>query len=83
VPIGFGPVKGLLLHWDPPVLAEWKRRGAVFTDFPAWLDGYIARMSIAPDERVRDDYEKFRHFYFQHVSDPARERLFRARLRLP
>jgi hypothetical protein len=83
VPIGFGPVKGLLLHWDPPVLAEWKRRGAVFADFPAWLDGYTARMSTAPDERVRDDYEKFRHFYFQHVSDPARERLFRERLRLP
>ena len=39
VPIRFGPVGGFLLHWDPVVLAEWKRRGAVFPEFPAWLDG--------------------------------------------
>lgn len=83
VPIRFGPVKAVLLHWDPLVLAEWKRRGAVFPDFPAWLDGYVARMPAEPDERVRNDYEKFRHFYFQHVSDPARSLPFRARLRLP
>jgi hypothetical protein len=83
VPIGFGPVKGFLLHWDPLVLAEWKRRGAVFPDFPAWLDGYVARMPTEPDERVRNEYEKIRHFYFQHVSDPARELPFRTRLRLP
>lgn len=83
VPIGFGRVKGFLLHWDPLVLAEWKRRGAAFPDFPAWLDGYIARMPTELDETVKIDYERFRHFYFQHVSDPARELPFRARLRLP
>ncbi len=83
VPIAFGPVKGFLLHWDPLVFAEWKRRGAVFPDFPAWLDGYIARMPTEPDKRVKSDYEKFSHFYFQHVADPARERPFRARLGLP
>ena len=83
VPIRFGPVSGLLLHWDPPVLAEWKRRGAVFPDFPAWLDRYLARLPEESDDRVRDDYAKFRHFYFEHVSDPARERPIRSRLRLP
>ncbi len=83
VPIGFGRVKAVLLHWDPFVLAEWKRRGAVFPDFPAWLDGYIDRMPAAPDETVRNDYERFRHFYFRNVSDSARELPFRTRLRLP
>lgn len=82
VPIRFGPVGGFLLHWDPAVLAEWRRRGAVFTDFPSWLDGYAAEMAARPDDVVRRDYEKFRNFYFLHVSDPERERPFRARLGL-
>jgi arabinofuranosyltransferase len=83
VPIRFGLVGGFLLHWDPAMLDAWRRRGAVFEDFPSWLDGYLARMSSLSDERLRNDYEKFRHFYFQHVADPARERPFRARLGLP
>ena len=83
VPIRFGLVGGFLLHWDPAMLDAWRRRGVVFEDFPSWLDGYLARMSSLSDERLRNDYEKFRHFYFQHVADPARERPFRARLGLP
>jgi hypothetical protein len=72
-----------LLHWDPALMAELERRGAVFPDFPAVLDRYIAQMSAFPDEQVRVDYEKARRFYFERVSDPARERAFRARLGLP
>ncbi len=83
VPVRFGPVGAFLLRWDPVLLAEWKRRGAVFPDFPAWLDGYVAAMGARPDDRVREDYEKFRHFYFLQVSDPERERPFRSRLGLP
>ena len=83
VPIRFGPVSGFLLHWDPVVLNAWKRRGAAFEDFPSWLDGYARRMSSASDETVRNDYERFRRFYFRYVADPARERPFRARLGLP
>jgi hypothetical protein len=82
VPIRFGPVNAFLLHWDPAMLDAWRRRGAVCEDFPSWLDGYVRRMSSASDETVRNDYERFRHFYFQHVADPARERPFRARLGL-
>ncbi len=83
VPIRFGPVGGFLLHWDPVVLAEWKRRGAVFPEFPAWLDGYLDRMDGIPDDVLRQDYERFRHFYFLHVSDPARENRFKRRLGIP
>jgi arabinofuranosyltransferase len=83
VPIRFGPVGGFLLHWDPVMMEAWKRRGAVFEDFPAWLDGYVRRMPSASDETVRNDYERFRHFYFQNVEDKERERPFRARLGLP
>ncbi len=83
VPIRFGPVVGFVLHWDPVMLDAWKRRGAVFQDFPSWLDGYVQRMPSASDETVKSDYERFRHFYFQHVADPVRERPFRARLGLP
>lgn len=83
VPIRFGPVNGFLLHWDPALLREWRRRGAAFPDFPSWLDGYLARLASVPGGRVREDYEKFRHFYFLHVSDPAREKPFRMRLGLP
>lgn len=83
VPIRFGPVSGFLLHWDPAICAEWRRRGAVFADFPSWLDAYSATMSAKPDEAVLQDYEKFRNFYFRQVKDPSRESLFRLRLRLP
>jgi hypothetical protein len=80
VPVSFGPVRGFLLRWDAPLLAEWHRRGARFTDFPAFLDAYIAQMGTRPDEEVRQAYRKFRNFYFAHVSDPAREDRFLARL---
>lgn len=76
-------MSGFLLYWDPVVVDAWKRRGAAFEDFPSWLDGYARRMSSAPDETVRNDYERFRRFYFQHLADPAGERPFRARLGLP
>ncbi len=83
IPIRFGSVVGVLLHWDPVMMAEWKRRGAEFPDVPALLDEYIATMDSLPDEKVRKLYPQLQHFYFAHVNDPAREAPFRRRLGLP
>ncbi len=78
--IQFGSVEGLVLYWDPPVVRELVRRGAVVEDFPAALDAYLARMSGLPRTTVAADYRRFRLFYFDHVSDPAREQPFLVRL---
>jgi len=83
VPIRFGPVVGLLLRWDPPLLAAWKARGAVFEDFPSFLDRYLADPLPRTAAARRADYEKFRRFYFDQVEDPERDARFRASLGPP
>jgi arabinofuranosyltransferase len=73
-PIDFGEgVSGYLLHWDPDLLAALRARGARFQDFPAYLDRYLADLDSLPPEQVKADLARFRHFYFQLVSDGARE----------
>jgi hypothetical protein len=78
--IQFGSVSGRILHWDPKLMAELKKRGADFEDFPEYLDSYIARMSTMPRKEVREDYAKFRLFYFEHVDDKERQAAFESRL---
>ncbi len=72
-----------LLTWDPPVMAEMRRRGAECDDFLELLDAYIQVMPVLTDEEVKRDYPRFRRFYFDGVSDPAREAPFRRRLNDP
>lgn len=69
-----------VITWDPPVIAELERRGAVVDDFPAALDEYRPLIPVAPVEQVREVYEKARRFYFDGVRDSAREAPFLARL---
>jgi len=80
VPIDFDGTRGLLLHWDPVIMAEWKRRGAKFDDFPEKLDGVLAVASQRPAAAVRLAYRRLRLFYFDFVPDSARERQFAARI---
>jgi arabinofuranosyltransferase len=80
VPIDFDGTRGLLLHWDPVIMAEWKRRGAKFDDFPVKLDGLIALASARSAAEVRLAYDRIRPFYFDFVSDSARQRPFLARM---
>ncbi|MBI3829977.1 MAG: hypothetical protein HY291_10695 [Planctomycetes bacterium] len=73
-----------VLHWDAPLMAELKRRGAVFVDFPMVLDAYIAgNMNTEPDAEVRKQYAKCQRFYFAFNDDMERENAFRKRLGLP
>lgn len=83
VPIRLGEHEGRLLRWDPALLAALRARGAVFPDLPTLLDTYLARASALPRARVREDYARFRTFYFAHVEDPRREAAFRALLEAP
>ena len=78
--IAFDSVDARMIHWDPALLAELGRRGARFTDVPAEMDREIAGLDHASDERARDLYRRFEAFYFDFVSDPARQRMFRERL---
>ena len=77
VPITLGKVSGFVLRWDAPVMAELKRRGAVFPDYPAEIDHYIENAFRCPAEEVAADFTRFRRFYFEGNPDPEREALFR------
>jgi hypothetical protein len=70
-------IVGYVLHWDPEMMAELRRRGARFGDVEQFLDQQvIPQLSQWPRERVSDVYAKFKRFYFDHVSDPVRESAF-------
>ena len=71
-----------LLHWDPVFVEYVKARGARVPDYPAWLDQVLARLDFMPDDWVRRQWEQADHFYFSHVSDDARSRVFETRLHL-
>jgi hypothetical protein len=73
-------LEGLILHWDPVLLAELKQRGARFRDFPASIDGMLPRLDTLTDQEVATAYRRIKMFYFDHVSDPQREAPFRKRL---
>jgi len=77
----FGGFGAFILHWDGPLMAELRRRGVKFADFPSELDETIAELPRLTDTEVRDAYAKIRHFYFDFVPDSARERPFLSRLR--
>lgn len=69
-----------VLHWDPVIMEELRRRGAEFADFPEQLDEFIGRMAGMPIEQVEAVYRKVKRFYFDSVPDPKREAPFLKRL---
>lgn len=76
-------VQGLILHWDPAVMESLRRRGAKFKNFLADLDDYLRGLPDEPLDEIRVAYAQLKLFYFDHVSDSARERPFLARLNAP
>ena len=78
--IQMGGVGGWLLHWDPALMNELRKRGARFVDFSDRIDGAITELSRITDGEVATNYAMFKLFYFDGVSDPARERPFLERL---
>ncbi len=70
----------MVMSWDPPVMAELRRRGVVIEDFEAALDQLIALLPAMPDAEVAPLYAKVRRFYFDGVPDSTRERAFLERL---
>jgi hypothetical protein len=80
VEVRLGEVRGWLLHWDPVLMAELRRRGARFADFEARLDEQIAGLPQLTDLEVARLYEKLEPFYFAHARDDARRAAFTRRL---
>ncbi len=80
VPVELDDVRGFLLHWDPELMAELKRRGAQFQDFPAVLDRMIVGLDRAEPAALRRLYRDLKRFYFDHVEDPRRQAAFERRL---
>ena len=80
VVIDFDTIPGRIVHWDPPVLAEVRRRGARFVDVTTVLDQYGPTLETLTDEQAADAFARMRRFYFDGVDDPRRRAMFEARL---
>ncbi|HEU4724859.1 MAG TPA: hypothetical protein VFU59_06120, partial [Candidatus Eisenbacteria bacterium] len=70
-----------VLTWDSALLDSLRERGAAVQDFPTELDGLLA--APTPEYRMLDWFAeaKLHRFYFAHANDPAREALYRQRMR--
>jgi hypothetical protein len=80
VTIRFDTIPGRIVHWDPVMLGELRKRGARFSDLPSEIDRFAAGLDRLTDDRAREAYGRLRNFYFRHVRDPARERPFLERI---
>jgi len=71
--IHFGSCEAGIFHWDDRVMNRLKEFPEVrFTDFPAYLDGYIERLDRRPDSLIRLDLAEFQRYYFEFNADTAR-----------
>jgi hypothetical protein len=79
--VTFGDYRAFVFIYENEVMEKLKQYDDVkFTDFPEFLDDYIAEMADYPDAKVREDYSFFKFYYFAHNNDPIRERPFLGRI---
>ncbi|MEW6051676.1 MAG: hypothetical protein AB1644_11545 [Candidatus Zixiibacteriota bacterium] len=79
--IRFGDFESHIIVYNRALMDHLKQFPEIaFVDFPAFLDGYIARMPSIPNDALAPSYQFFRQYYFDHNDDPARQRPFITRL---
>jgi hypothetical protein len=78
--IALGKTPARIVHWNPALLAELRRRGARFEDIHDSLASLAAGLDRLNDDDVREAWVRLKAFYFDFVPDPAIERAFRERL---
>jgi arabinofuranosyltransferase len=76
VVIYFDGVQGYMVHWDPQLLGELAKRGALFVDFPSALDARRAAFERLPSDSLRMEYARLKAFYFDSVPDSVRQARF-------
>lgn len=59
-----------VLRWDPRIMAELRRRGAVVPDPRTIVAPLVAEAQKQTLERCRDTHRQLRRFYFDQVEDP-------------
>ena len=70
---------GSIITYDRELMSELHNKfpnEIFFIDFEHYLDDYIANMKNFSREQIKTDYQKFKEYYFQHNSDPNREKFF-------
>jgi hypothetical protein len=83
VTIEMGGVQGLVLTWEDALMNSLRRRGALFTDFPAELETVLENPALLQESRNEGwlSYDKVHRFYFAQSNDPRRQALLQQRLR--
>lgn len=73
-----------IITYDSKIIAQLKTKlgqNFQYTDFPAYLDNYIAvKMPAMTYEKLKADYDNFKLYYFKNNEDKERESKFTAAL---
>jgi hypothetical protein len=69
-----------IVRWDPQIMHELVRRGAIVPNLPAIIDRIVADLDRMPDAEAQRFYDELSRVYFDHVDDPARQQAFERRL---
>lgn len=80
--ITFGHLVERIIICDDTIMSKLAEHPEIqFVHLRAYLDNYIVRMPSYSRERVRQDYDFLKSFYFDHNADSARENVFLSYLR--
>jgi hypothetical protein len=75
--IYFDSIASRIIGYDNSIMSAFDQFPDVrFIRFPRYLDNYISQMKAIPTQRVRQDYEFFKSYYFVHNADSLRENTF-------
>lgn len=84
--INFAPyqISTEILTYDTKIITQLKAKlgeNFLYTDFPAYLDNYIAtKLPTVSYDKLKADYDNFNLYYFKHNDDKEREKIFTAAL---
>jgi hypothetical protein len=75
--INLGGITAQIIVYDDTVMSHLALYPEIkFKQFPEYLDSYIADMGSRTRESVILDFTRFKEYYFNHQSDPVREKAF-------
>ena len=75
--IVFDSILARIIIYDNTIMSQLAKYPEVkFVRFPEYLDSYITAIHSYPLDKVRQGYQFFKSFYFNHNQDPEREKAF-------
>jgi hypothetical protein len=75
--ISFDDVTARIIVYDNSLMARLQNvTGIKFAPFPDYLDWYIQKLPSLPRQQVKENYDFFKKYYFDHNGDSVRNEVF-------